>query len=330
MPSRLGLEDEDIWRPSIPEYDLEDDPYLEEPVQQVRDQRPEADPPRVERPRRERPRARVQPDPLPAAPSPEPPTGPDPRASDELDLLESTLKQFLSSAADPAPVVEEVEASEQPANDPGGLYLDNLDFSRREPPQRAAQPQPIAEDFLDLGSAFEVPQIPASPALPSNGAADEPGDELLGQLRDSLAGLDFDLTAPADVVEGVPSVRPPLLPDDLITGLERAQPEMLPEIPEAPQSMTLNDSYTGILRIVFKPAADPTTLSFFWDILDSVAGVGKVVAETPLPDGSGHEFTLDLGRDVLETEQLMARIPGAEVEVLGPDRLGIHLAPMVD
>ncbi len=55
--SRLGLEDDDIWHPSISEYDLEDDePYAEELTQQARERRrPEPEPPPVERPRREPP-----------------------------------------------------------------------------------------------------------------------------------------------------------------------------------------------------------------------------------------------------------------------------------
>ncbi len=259
-----------------------------------------------------------------------PPTGPDTQALNELDLLESSLNEFLRSAASSGTVVEEVGTTDQPADEPGGLYLDNLDFSMRDFSQSAAEPRPIAEGLPGPGSAFPFSKTPGPLEPPSNGADDQMGDELLGQLRESLAGLDFDTGSSAGSVEDVPASRPPLLPDDLIAELERAQPEMLPEIPQAPLSTTPSDSYTGIFRIVFKPAADPATLSFFWDILDSVAGVGKVVAETPLPDGSGHEFTLDLGSDVLETEQLLARIPGAEVEVLGSDRLGIHLSPLVD
>ena len=90
------------------------------------------------------------------------------------------------------------------------------------------------------------------------------------------------------------------------------------------------ETYSGTLYIVFTPAADAATLSFFWDVVDTVAGVGKVIAQAPLPDGSGHEFTLDLGNEPLSTAQLAARIPGAEISALGQDRLRIRLTPMSD
>ena len=107
-------------------------------------------------------------------------------------------------------------------------------------------------------------------------------------------------------------------------------PEPAPRVPESAQSAPLAPSYKGTLHIVFAPAADAATLSFFWDIVDTVAGVGKVVAQTSFPDGSGHEFTLDLGNDPLDLEQLRTRIPGSDIMALGPDRLRIHLAPMAD
>ena len=62
-----------------------------------------------------------------------------------------------------------------------------------------------------------------------------------------------------------------------------------------------------------------------WDAVDAVAGLGKVVAQIPLTDGSGHEFTLDLGTDVLATGRLKAQIAGAEIIALGEDRLRIQL-----
>ena len=84
-------------------------------------------------------------------------------------------------------------------------------------------------------------------------------------------------------------------------------------------------SYTGILQIVVSPFTDSAALSLFWDAVDSVAGVGKIVDQVPLPDGSGHELTLDLGEDILVVEHLAGRLPGCEISSMGPDRLQIHL-----
>ena len=64
------------------------------------------------------------------------------------------------------------------------------------------------------------------------------------------------------------------------------------------QPIPVAESYSGTIRIVFSPAvSDVVALSTLWDALDSAAGVGKVIAHQLLRDGSGHEFTLDLGED---------------------------------
>ena len=86
----------------------------------------------------------------------------------------------------------------------------------------------------------------------------------------------------------------------------------------------LAESYTGILHIELTPASDPATLSFFWEVVDAVAGVGKVVSQTPTADGS--EFILDLGGDVLVLEQLKDRMPGSEIVAVGPDKLHIMMS----
>ena len=75
-------------------------------------------------------------------------------------------------------------------------------------------------------------------------------------------------------------------------------------------------TYSGILYIIYSSGED-AALSFFWDVMDVVAGPGKVIDQTPLADGSGHEFTLDLGSDVLVLEDLRKGIPGSEITAIG-------------
>ena len=74
---------------------------------------------------------------------------------------------------------------------------------------------------------------------------------------------------------------------------------------------------TGRVSLVFLPCPDAVTLGSFWEVLDGIAGIGGVVDAQPLDDGSGFDFTLDLGDQVLEIENLMGRIPNSQIVAHG-------------
>ena len=231
---------------------------------------------------------------------------------------------------------------------------------------RAQTPSPPQESLSEVQTPVAAPSSQPSEErsrAPTSGASEEFGGDLLAQLQESLTQIRTE-DGPAglpmnDMMEEMPVYSPgrsqasaELPTQAYLTEppLTTAPPQRMP-IPDAGRGMdelsvgssgqealvtasggssSVAASYSGILYIVFSPAADAATLSFFWDVVDTVAGVGKVVAQTPLSDGSGHEFTLDLGNDQLVIEQLQKRIPGAQVAALGPDRLSIQLAPLAD
>jgi hypothetical protein len=96
--------------------------------------------------------------------------------------------------------------------------------------------------------------------------------------------------------------------------------------PEAPETYPPAETYSGVLHVVFTPApADLEALCSFWDVLEGAAGVGKVIAETPLADGTGYQFTVDLGSDVLQVSQLRSQNPRMEVAALAGDKLRIRM-----
>ena len=91
------------------------------------------------------------------------------------------------------------------------------------------------------------------------------------------------------------------------------------------QPLSAEETYSGIIYILVAPGDEPS-LSFFWNVLDSVAGLGKVIdAQPPLPDGSGHEFILDLGTEPLVLQQLQRQVPTAKIVALSPDRIHVQL-----
>ena len=84
---------------------------------------------------------------------------------------------------------------------------------------------------------------------------------------------------------------------------------------------------TGRVSLVFLPCPDAVTLGSFWEVLDGIAGIGGVVDAQPLDDGSGFDFTLDLGDQVLEIENLMGRIPNSQIVAMGEDKLNVRWSP---
>ena len=249
--------------------------------------------------------------------------------------LERALDEFLNSVeeSDAAPTLEEVRASAPTPSE--GLFLDNLDFTAKEPV--GFQQQRVVGGEASPIQNMENVQRPPEHSLepPAVEAEGEFGDDLLAHLQESLTSMHVpeepSRPSPNDVMEELLGSGPPAHSQTPPSDPEWSLPgEPSPDHSGLPQSTPTAETYSGILYIVFTPATDAATLSFFWDVVDTVAGVGKVTAQTPLADGSGHEFTLDLGNDVLALEELKRRTPGAEVAALGQDRLRIELAPMTD
>ena len=247
--------------------------------------------------------------------------------------LESALNEFLRSIENPeAPSTR--EEVQEPAQIPSeGLSLDTMDSLRKEL-TRFQSERPPDEEINPSQNTESIQQTPVPIEPASADVGDEFGDDFLVQLRESLANahpVEESTETPSigSMDEGqIPSspARPQGVPDYS----ELFRPEETPTTSGPSQSLPVAETYSGILHIILSPDADKATISFFWDVIDTVAGAGTVIAQTPLPDGSGHELTLDLGNDVLGLEQLKRRIPGADIVALGQDRLRIRLTPIRD
>ena len=262
----------------------------------------------------------------------QPPIGSGRPELDSVKELESALSAFLSSTAKPdeAPPLELATAPAQTHSE--GLFLDNLDFRNKDQMVTESQASPRTPVIPDQN--LESAQQPGGSDEASS-AETELGEDVLAQLRESLASVaqveEPRQSPPTGANEG-PQVSAPRAASQSVPNQRWQFPPAEPPPASQPSPlMPVEQSYSGILYIVVTPAPDAATLSFFWDVVDSVAGPGKVISQTPLPDGSGHEFTLDLGKDSLVSEQLQKRIPRSEVVALGQDRLRIQFAdPMGD
>ena len=248
------------------------------------------------------------------------------------DELQSALNEFLRSAEKPpaAPAGQEPPHTSMLPTE--GLLLDNLDFSGTEPVEPHQQPSNEEARPPDSPKSTILPPVSAEPPL--SAPQEEVGDDLFAQLRESLAGISSGEesagTSPTDVKQESHVFEPPPDPER-VAGLQELSQRIEPaSAPDSSEPIPVAETYSGILYILVTPA-DEATLSFFWNVLDTVAGLGKVInAQTPLPDGSGHEFTLDLGREPLVLEQLMRQTPAAKIVAMAPDRFHVQLTGMAD
>ena len=237
------------------------------------------------------------------------------------------MSEFLQSAEDMEFSPAEEPVQESPVVPSEAILLDNLDFSPETGGETPLQEPSSQDDGPARSPQSSIPTPPPSHPQEAPPSQEEVGDDHFAGLRDSLAGLssgEEPATAPnagndrADVLAspGLPRAATPI---EGPNGLE-AHPNS-----DHSQPLSAEETYSGIIHILVAPGDEPS-LSFFWNVLDSVAGLGKVIdAQTPLPDGSGHEFILDLGTEPLVLQQLQRQVPTAKIVALSPDRIHVQL-----
>ena len=96
-----------------------------------------------------------------------------------------------------------------------------------------------------------------------------------------------------------------------------------PTTPKQLVSDSPPNTYTGRLYLMFPSTLSQGRLESIWDILDQVAGSGKIADTRLISRDAGIQFTLDLGDKVLDVEELRRSIPDAQLVALEEDRLRI-------
>ena len=274
--------------------------------------------------------------PAPEATQAAPPPMEQPAAQREEEFDYDLLAQLRDSLSTPSTVDEPEEAGRmggpmQPssppplqAQAPPAPPQTQMPPAPQVPPPQAQVPPAPPQTQMPPAPQVPPPQAQVPPAPPQTQMPPAP------QVPPPQAQIP---PAPPQVqLPPAPQVPPPQaqVPPAPQTQMPPA-PQVPPPQAQAPppavapiSAMPLAESYSGVLHIELTPASDPATLSFFWDVVDAVAGVGKVVSQTPTAGGS--EFVLDLGSDVLVLTQLKERMPGSEIVAVGPDKLHIMMA----
>lgn len=200
------------------------------------------------------------------------------------ETLESALSEFLQSAEDMEFSPAEEPVQESPVVPSEGILLDNLDFSPETGGATPLQEPSSQDDGPARSPQSSIPIPPPSHPQEAPPSQEEVGDDHFAGLRDSLAGLssgEEPATAPNAGNDRADVLAPPGLPR-AATPIEG--PNGLEAHPNSDHSQPLSaeETYSGIIHILVAPGDEPR-LSFFWNVLDSVAGLGKVIDAQPPP-----------------------------------------------
>ena len=106
----------------------------------------------------------------------------------------------------------------------------------------------------------------------------------------------------------------------------QAEPSVVsPTLPEAPPPLPAPTAatYTGRIYLMFPSSLSQGRLESVWEVLDQVAGSGKITDTRLISREAGIQFTLDLGDRELDIDALRAKFPDAEVVPMEEDRLRI-------
>ena len=159
---------------------------------------------------------------------------------------------------------------------------------------------------------MEWPGPPAQVTPPAATAATDELERELEALRPLLASAEPSPVAPPEsFVQSQPDVEAAPLEGDLV------------QSPEARPLVSVPETYSGRLYLMFPSSLSQDEVGSIWEILDELAGSGSIVDNRLVSMEAGIQFTLSLGSKTFSVEQLLKQMPGAELAALEEDRLRV-------
>ena len=220
------------------------------------------------------------------------PASPQPNAAEQL-------RHEMEAASPPAPMPE-------PVSKP--IIPDPIDFSQ------PATPEP-ATPVIDMPEPRQQPTAAELLRQEMQSAVPPPSREIVEPPV---------IQTPEPVVPSPVTVHPPAAqappqaePSAASPAPAAAQP------PPAPVGAPPAATYTGRIYLMFPSSLSQGRLESVWEVLEQVAGSGKITDTRLLSREAGIQFTLDLGNRELDVEALKSKFPDAQVSALEEDRLSI-------
>ncbi|MBI4299281.1 MAG: hypothetical protein HY666_05945 [Chloroflexi bacterium] len=195
----------------------------------------------------------------------------------------------------------------------------------QEQPQKAPEAARAEEKTRDP-SNLEPPKYlrrPAARETPSEKPVPQ-GGELEAEIRWTRAPVSPE--KPAQPPRPEDRLESPGQPTFVDARQGLAEPKAAPQPPISSPNAMPSATYSGRLSIVFTPMPYRSALERLWTVLEELVGIGKIVASQPLKDGSGIEFTMDLGKNELAIDKLLSKFPGGLVEKADKGELTVSLS----
>ena len=191
-------------------------------------------------------------------------------------------------------------------------------------------PQPIIQDPFD----FSQPATPeaATPVIEMPEPRQQPtAAELLRQeMQSAVPPPSREIVEPPVIQTPEPVAPPPVaVPPPAAQAPPQAEPSAASptpaaaQPPPAPVGAPPAATYTGRIYLMFPSSLSQGRLESVWEVLEQVAGSGKITDTRLISRDAGIQFTLDLGNHELNIEALKSKFPDAQVSALEEDRLSI-------
>ena len=260
------------------------------------------------------------------------PASPEPPPSPTL----STLEQEIASArpASELPGSAAASLAEELERGLSGLQPE-IETPAADTGEPATEPAASAAEELQRELAAMRPLLASTEPVPATepGApvAENPATPVIDAVPVPPSALRAPEAPPPRIIDAEP-VRPPAAPEPappVPTAGHPEEPAAIDETPEAAQPARVDKpsgsepaaTYTGRLYLMFPSSLSQGRLESVWEVLDQVAGSGGIADTRLISQESGIQFTLDLGSDEIDVEELRMRLPGAQIVALEEDRL---------
>jgi hypothetical protein len=183
-----------------------------------------------------------------------------------------------------------------------------IDVSVAPAKPEESSPGGVAQELMREMEALRVPAEP--PEERASSAAQDLTNELAALTR-------LGASAATASGEDLPPQAPPVTSD-------QPRPAVPVATPPPVFAVSLPESYTGRLFLMFPATLSQDSLESVWDFLEEVAGPGSISDMRLVSQDAGVQFTMELWSKMLGMDELRRRIPDAELVPLAADRLRIN------
>lgn len=237
------------------------------------------------------------------------------------------------AATDSGGVVE-MAASSSPAQDLLREMEEARAFVESSPSAAIPVPEPAPPESDQPPSPWPKSPLEGEIIFPQGGAATPEPSQPADGRPSAAEQLIRDMEAARAAMHSLqpsPAVEAPNAAQGQIRDMQpfdsqpiEAHPRTASQPPASNPGQSAEASYSGRLYLMFPSNLTQDEMGTVWEALEDAARGNQILDSRLLSALEGIQFTVKLGAAGLAVQNLSSRLPGAEFEGLGPDRLKVN------